>query len=350
MADLTVSIIIITYNRPFLLKHCVERVLAQPYPHKEIIVVDSSSNDESEQVVAQYPEVISVRLHGQRNNMPQARNTGMASSSGDIIAFIDDDAMVEPGWLDALVDTYRDKTVGATGGRIIATPEPYCDQATGSPNLSIGPSGRAIIENLGSFSTNQVEVDWLAGCNMSFRRKALEQVGGFDLAYTLTNAREDMDSSFRVKRAGWRIVFNPAMAVVHYSPRSSDLRFQNRSFTQFSNGRNSTYFTIKHFGLNPYTLTCQLLLAPARDFGLAIYSVGLLSIAALAQTVGRIVGLVAGIHWLLSSRRRSESAPKILQPDQPIIVQPPCTVLNKKDIPQQATAYNKGSHLAQQDA
>src|SRR6266702_1932988 len=185
MASPTVSIIIITRNRPFLLLHCLEHVLAEPYPHKEIIVVDSSSNDESEQVVAQHPEVISVRIFGQRNNMPQARNEGIAVSSGDIIAFVDDDAMVEPGWLDALVDTYRNETVGAAGGRIISMPEPHCDQVTGYPSLSIRPSGRAIIENLGSFSTDQVEVDWMGGCNMSFRRKALEQVGGFDPAYTL---------------------------------------------------------------------------------------------------------------------------------------------------------------------
>src|SRR5438270_5861315 len=99
-----VSIIIITRNRAFLLRHCVERVLSQPYPHKEVIVVDSSSNDESEQMVARYPEVISVRLHGQRNNMPQARNAGIAISSGDILAFIDDDSMIEQDWLAALVN------------------------------------------------------------------------------------------------------------------------------------------------------------------------------------------------------------------------------------------------------
>src|SRR5205085_12203743 len=135
---------------------------------------------------------------------------------------------------------------------------------TGSPILAIRPSGQAIIENLGSVSADQVEVDWLPGCNISLRRTVLEQVGGFDPAYTLTNTREDMDFSFRVKRAGWRVVFNPAIAVVHYSPRNSDPYFQNRPLTQFSNGCNSTYFTIKHFGLNPYTLTSQLLLAPAR--------------------------------------------------------------------------------------
>src|ERR1700694_4032930 len=101
MSSPTVSIII-TRNQSALLQHCVEHALTQPYPHKEIIVVDSSSNDESERVVAQYPEVISVRLHGQRYNRPQAKNEGLAVSSGELIAFIDDDAMVQRGWLDAV--------------------------------------------------------------------------------------------------------------------------------------------------------------------------------------------------------------------------------------------------------
>jgi len=74
MANPTASFIIATRKRPCLLQHCLEHLLAQPYSHKEIIVVDSSTNDQSEQVVAQYPEVINVLLRGQRNNMPQARS------------------------------------------------------------------------------------------------------------------------------------------------------------------------------------------------------------------------------------------------------------------------------------
>src|SRR5437899_2631839 len=144
MKDLFVSIIIITRNRASLLRDCIERVLSQPYPHKEIIVVDSSSNDESERVVARYPEVLSVCLHGQCNNRPQARNTGMAISSGEIIACLDDDAMVEPGWLDALMNTYKGETVGAVGGRIIEMPKPHCDLITGSPIYSVRPSGKLI--------------------------------------------------------------------------------------------------------------------------------------------------------------------------------------------------------------
>ena len=329
MINPTVSIIIITRNRPALLQHCIEYVQAQSYPHKQIIVVDSSSNDESEQVVAQYPGVISVRLHGQRNNMPQARNAGIAATSGELIAFIDDDAMVQPGWLDALLATYQDETVGAVGGRIIEIPKPYCDLLTDSPAFFVRPSGRAIAENKGTASTDQVDVDWLPGSNMSFRRTALEQVGGFDPAYTLTNWREDMDFGFRVKRASWRVVFNPAMAETHVSARSSDFHFEEHPLNQFSIGRNATYFTIKHFGLNPYTLTCQLLLAPAKTCGLTLYRISLLSLAALTQTVGRGIGLVAGIHWLLSSRRRTQSAPKPWPSSSSITVQPSYAALHK---------------------
>src|SRR5437868_3995317 len=127
MADPTVSIIIITCNRPFLLRHAIKRVLTQPYPHKELIVVDSSSNNESEQVIAAYPEALYIRLHGQRHNRPQARNEGFAISSGEIIAIIDDDSMVKQGWLEPLIDTYRADTVRAAAGRITSIPEPYGD-------------------------------------------------------------------------------------------------------------------------------------------------------------------------------------------------------------------------------
>lgn len=306
----TVSIVIITCNRPFLLKHCIDRVLAQPYPHREIIVVDSSSDGQSEEVLAQYPVVHSVRLRGQRQNMPQARNEGIAASSGDIIAFIDDDSMVQAGWLEALVSVYADETVGAAGGRVIGMPEPYCDQVTGFPRLIVAPSGRVIARDVGLVSTGRVEVDHLIGCNMSFRYKALEQVGGFDPHYTLTNLREETDLCVRVKKAGWRIVFKPSIAVVHFSARSLQPYFLERPTIQFSNGRNCTYFAIKHFGLNPRTIGGQLLDA-GKSCGRAAYFAGLFSIGAIAHLVGRTVGLVEGLRWLMSGQRRASSMPEI---------------------------------------
>ncbi len=311
MKDPFVSIIIITRNRAFLLRHCIERVLSQPYPHKEIIVVDSSSNDKSEQVVAQFPEVISVRLRGQFNNMPQARNEGIGASSGDIVAFLDDDSMAHLGWLEALLNAYRDETVGAVGGRVISMPDPYCNEVWGSPRLSVSPSGRVKGKEVGLVSMNPVEVDHLVGCNMSFRREALDLTGGFDSNYTLSNLREETDLCLRVKRTGWRIMFVPAMAVVHFSSRSRSPFAWSQPYILFSHGRNSMYFAIKNFGCNPRTLIGQLIVDAGIDASKLFYVAAQLSVSAMAQMVGRLVGLVAGIALLMSSQRRAAAAPKI---------------------------------------
>lgn len=298
MVEPLVSIIIITCNRPFLLRYCLENVFAQSYFHREVIVVDSSVNDESEQVVTRYPTVKLIRLRGQGNNMPQARNAGIDASSGELIAFIDDDSMVQPGWLAALVETYNDASVGAAGGRVIGMPQPYSEQFTGSPRLLVQASGRVVARGAGLVSSESVEVDHLIGCNMSFRRLALEQVGGFDPNYTITNLREETDLCVRVKHAGWRILFVPAIAVLHFSARSLQPYFLERPLVQFSNGRNGAYFAVKNFGLTPRTLTGQLLDA-GKSCGRAAYFTGLFCLGAATHIAGRAVGFGEGIKWRL---------------------------------------------------
>jgi GT2 family glycosyltransferase len=314
-----VSIIIVTCDRPFLVKSCIERVLQQPYPHKEVIVVDSSSNDKTEQVMTAFPDVISLRIRGQRDNRPQAKNEGMTAVTGDIVAFIDDDSMVHPGWLAALLDAYQDRTVGGVGGRVIQMPEPYCDQDSGSPRLFVRPSGRVIGKDTGLESKEVVEVDHLIGCNMSFRREALEQVGGFDTNYTLTSFREETDLCIRVQRVGWRILFVPSMAVTHFSPRSVQKPyFLEQPKFQYSNGRNSTYFAIKLYGLNPRTLGGQLIVDTGKYCGRAVYFSGIFMTGAAAHLVGRVAGLATGVAWMLSKRRQEQANPKIIKRIQPV--------------------------------
>jgi len=321
MEELVVSIIIITRNRPFLLEHCLRHVMAQQYPHKEIIVVDSSTNEESERVVAQFPEVISLRLRSQSNNMPQARNEGIAAASGDIIAFIDDDSMIRSTWLLALLKAYQDERVGAAGGRVIRRPEPYCDQQCGKPELIIRPSGVVISRDIDWPSAGKQEVDHLIGCNMSFRRSALEQVGGFDPNYTLTNLREETDMCVRVKKAGWHIVYDPAIAVVHISARARPF-FGDFPDIQFSNGRNITYFTIKNYGLNLYTFLGQSL-DVWRSVQRAVFLSCLFTSGVVAQLAGRVVGLYVGLAWHFSRKRRVAASPQISRRMPSVHVQTP---------------------------
>ena len=323
-----VSIIIPTCNRPFLLKHCIERVLAQPYPHKEVIVVDSSSNDASEAIVAQYPEVISVRIRGQRNNRPQAKNKGMTYASGDIICFIDDDSMVCSTWLNTVVEIHRDDTIGAAGGRVVRAPEPYRDELSGPPRMTVTGWGHVIWEGAELVSTERVDVDHLISCNVSFRRDALEKVGGFDPNYTITSLREETDICIRVKKAGWRIVFEPSMQVVHYSARSRGF-FMKKPSVQYSSGRNSMYFAIKQCGLKPRVLAGQLIVDPGANLVKVSSLAGMFMIGVVAEFVGRIVGLGAGISWLMSSRRRELADPKIQMRDGPASEEQPVATLSE---------------------
>ena len=175
-----------------------------------------------------------------------------------------------------------------------------------------------VAKDAGLVSVEQVEVDHLVGCNMSFRRKALAQTGGFDPNYTLTNLREETDLCVRVKGAGWRIVFAHSMAVVHFSARSLQPYFLERPAIQYSNGRNCTYFAVKHFGLYPRTLAGQIVVDAGKSCGRAVYFAGLFSIGALAQIAGRLVGLAQGVRWLMSSRRRAISSPGVDATVQPV--------------------------------
>jgi GT2 family glycosyltransferase len=304
-----ISIIIITCNRPFLLRHCLQRVTDLSYPYKEIIVVDSSTGNESQPVVAQFPAILYVRLSGQHNNMPQARNKGIMISSGNIIAFLDDDSMIQPGWLPALLATYHDPRVGASGGRVIRRPEPYCNQQKGNPQLRVSPSGVVIAKDIDLPSISKIEVDHLIGCNMSFRRQALEHVGGFDTNYTLTNLREETDLCIRVKKAGWRVIYDPSIAVLHVSARAKPF-FGDFPTVQYSNGRNSTYFAIKHFGLHPRTCL-GLSVDIGKSIQRALFLSGLFTFGIIAQLAGRVAGMGAAIAWMLSKKRRAAAAPRI---------------------------------------
>ncbi|HLH61724.1 MAG TPA: glycosyltransferase [Ktedonobacteraceae bacterium] len=317
MQDPFVTIIIPTCNRPFLLRHCIEHVLAQPYPRKEIIVVDSSSNDQSERAVACYPEVISVRIRGQRNNRPTAKNTGMTYASGDLICFLDDDAMVCPTWLDTVLEIHQDDTVGAAGGRVVRAPRPYADQESGPPHMTVTKSGRVIWEGADLVSTERVDVDHLISCNVSFRRDALEQVGGFDPNYTITSLREETDLCIRVKKAGWRLVYEPKMEVTHYSARSQGY-FMRQPVAQFSSGRNGVYFAIKQCGLTPQVLVDQLIVEPGKNLAKASSLAAMFMVGASAQIVGRAVGLGVGLKWMMNRKMRENADPKIRMRDRPV--------------------------------
>jgi GT2 family glycosyltransferase len=172
--ELTASVVLCTYTdrRWHVLVEALASVLAQrPAPHEVLLVID---HDE-ELLWRARRELRSVRVvpNQREPGLSGARNTGVEHASGDVVVFLDDDAIPHPGWLDALVDALdRDDVVGA-GGPVIPR------WATAKPPWFpeeflwvVGCSYRGAPEERGPIR-NPI------GANMSFRRSACLDVGGF---------------------------------------------------------------------------------------------------------------------------------------------------------------------------
>ncbi|MFG3684816.1 glycosyltransferase [Micromonospora sp. NPDC047740] len=171
----TVVVCVYTERRWPQIVRAVHSVLAQDVPADQVVVVVDHNPALLERVCATFPELTVVPNAGPRG-LSAARNTGVARATGEIVAFLDDDAEAEPDWLARLLPHYRDQQVLAVGGHAVPAWEekrprwlpPEFDWVVGC-----------------SFTGQPTEVTPVRnviGCNMSFRRSVLNRTAGFDPA------------------------------------------------------------------------------------------------------------------------------------------------------------------------
>jgi hypothetical protein len=113
--DLTFSIVINTLNRCDVLDEAIRGVFALDYPAFELIVVNGPSTDATEAVLARWDGRIK-RRDCTFANLSRSRNIGIAAAAGDVVAFLDDDAVPHPQWLSRLAAHYAQAGVGGVGG------------------------------------------------------------------------------------------------------------------------------------------------------------------------------------------------------------------------------------------
>jgi len=214
------TIIILAWNGEKYLQACLEAVLSQAYSAFEVIVVDNASTDTSVSIVQSF--LPRVRLIQNETNLGYAggNNVGLQAAKGDILVLLNQDTVVQPGWLTAIVDTLADETIGIVGCKGL-----YPD---GKTIQHAGTKIRfedAYTEHIGVNELDQGQYDqaldmlYVTGAAFALRRQIFEKLGGLDEAY-YPAYYEEMDYCWRVSRLKFRIVYQPKAVFWHYETAS----------------------------------------------------------------------------------------------------------------------------------
>ena len=217
--------VVVNYNAGTALVACVASVLAER-PAPELVVVDNSSTDGSvDRLVRAHPDVRVVRSGG---NLGYARaaNLGIAATGAPVVAVLNPDTVLDRGVGGALTACFAaEPDLGAAGPRLHNQDGTVYPSARRVPNLldAVGhgllffvwrdnPFTRRYRET-GADPTRPRDVDWVSGAAIWLRRAALDDVGGWDERYFMYV--EDVDLCWRLRRAGWRVAYEPAGTVEH---------------------------------------------------------------------------------------------------------------------------------------
>ena len=243
---LKITVLVPSYHRPDDLRRCLQALTQQARSPDEVVVVVRDSDTETQAVVKDFPQEslplrwVAVAMPGQ----VAALNTGLEAAQGDIIAITDDDAAPRPQWLERIEAHFAaDERVGGVGGRDWLY--------LGGTDLEEGESavvgrvqwfGRVVgRHNLGVGEPRDVEV--LKGANMSYRKTAIAHQR-FDSRLLGSGAQvhNDLAFSLAVKRAGWRLIYDPAADIDHYQAKrfDEDQRDQFNAIAFFNAVHNET--------------------------------------------------------------------------------------------------------------
>ncbi len=200
-----VSVVVCSFNGASTIRDTLEGLKRLAYPSFEVIVINDGSTDATPTIAGEYD----VKLFSTENRgLSNARNLGWQHASGEIVAYIDDDAYPDPHWLHYIAHTFQTTDFVGVGGPNIAPPGdgPIADCVWNAPG---GPVAVLLTDR---------EAEHIPGCNMAFRRDSLAAIGGFDPRFR--TAGDDVDVCWRLQDNGGKIGFHAAAMVWHHRRNS----------------------------------------------------------------------------------------------------------------------------------
>ncbi len=189
---------------------CLDAILSTDYPaeRREILVVDNGSTDDTSSLIRTRP----VRyLREPKRGVSNARNRGIAESTGEILAFVDADCLVEPQWLAELVRPFDDPEVGSVGGDLQHVP----------PTTAAERQAARLLGNWQRFAFNSNPA-YPITANAAYRREVLERIGPFDPQMTRA---QDVELGLRFQERSGRRLAYAEKATARHRNRSTQLGF-----------------------------------------------------------------------------------------------------------------------------
>jgi glycosyltransferase involved in cell wall biosynthesis len=205
MSPLRFSIVIPAHRDGPALRRCVDACLAQEYPSFEVVVASDGS-------VASMPDgVVCVDTGAHADSSPaEKRDAAFSRTTGDVLAFVDDDAFPRSDWLARAAEHFRDAAVQAVGGPGVTPPDSSWPERVGGAVYE-SPAGSAFLRYRFLPQSPRCVADYPA-YNLFVRRRALEQVGGWGTGFY---GGEDTVLCLKLAEAGWPVHYAPDVVVFH---------------------------------------------------------------------------------------------------------------------------------------
>ena len=219
MSNDFVSVTIVTYNSGRFIKRCLESVLAQKYPRKEIIVVDNASTDGTIDILEQFEDRCKIVYNDENIGFAAAQNQAIRLSQGEWVLTLNPDVLLLPNFIQALVDAGQmHPRIGTVCGKLLAIlatfdlPDKPLVDSTGiyfTPMLRHLDRGSQEVDN-GHFLNHEYVFGATAAAAL-YRREMIDDIlvegEFFDEEFFVY--REDADVAWRAQLFGWRCIYTP---------------------------------------------------------------------------------------------------------------------------------------------
>ncbi|MFH1722169.1 MAG: glycosyltransferase family 2 protein [Candidatus Altiarchaeota archaeon] len=243
-----VSIILLNWNGWLDTSECLSSLAKVTYPKVEIVVVDNGSTDDSvANIKKKFPRIVLVE-NEKNMGFAEGNNIGARNATGDVFLFLNNDTVVDPGFLEPLTTEVVKPCIGVVCPKIMFfKPNDTIWYGGGFLKKHYGTWHRGFLEKDAGQYDSTTEVEWASGCALMIRKSLVDKVGLFDPFFFIY--LEDVDLSLRVRKMGLKILYIP-QAVIWHKESASTKKFSRRF--RFLGERNILLLAEKH-GLNTFS-------------------------------------------------------------------------------------------------